>query len=237
LNRQDEEKVIIGWGEGGYRGLLHANEDPETTKALVLLHVYPDGIEFFDERRKRKWTEKQMLDYRAADLSGRIFLAQIILALAIPWYVLTLHPVPTSSIPQPPYSSRRGIIPIFIPNHPKDYFNQSLYARFRSQSFKEDFWAMQHLQLLRMASQPIDNYLIHTTVPAGVSTYAVLANKPIDILPDEGSNAFYVSSALDMANHVARGKLTLPPVYCPEDQCSQGSSGERTADAIMSLPI
>lgn len=91
LNKEDEAKVIIGKEDGGHRGLIHANEDPETTKAFVMLNVFPDGIEFFDEQRKRRWTEKQMLDYRAIDLSGRIFLTQIVLALGIPWYVLTVQ--------------------------------------------------------------------------------------------------------------------------------------------------
>lgn len=88
-----------------------------------------------------------------------------------------------------------------------------------------------------MASQPIDNYLANTTVPAGMPTYAVLSKKPIDTVPDEGSNAFYLASVLDLANHVAGGELTLPPVYCTEDDCSQGFLGERVADVIMSLPI
>lgn len=85
LNKQDEEIILVGWGDGAKYGLIHANENPNTTKAFVILDASPDGIEWFDEQRKKKWNEKQTLDYRANDLAGRIFLTQIILALAIPW--------------------------------------------------------------------------------------------------------------------------------------------------------
>lgn len=85
LNKQDEEIILVGWGDGAKYSLIHANENPDITKAFIILDASPDGIEWFDEQRKRKWDEKQMLDYRANDLSGRIVLSQIILALAIPW--------------------------------------------------------------------------------------------------------------------------------------------------------
>lgn len=85
LNRQDEEVIIAGWGDGAKYGLIHANENPGITKALIILDASPDGIEWLDEQRKHQWNQKQMLAYRANDLSGRISLCQIILTLAIPW--------------------------------------------------------------------------------------------------------------------------------------------------------
>lgn len=85
LDKHNEEIVLIGWGDGAKYSLIHANENPNTTKALVILDASPDGIEWLDEQRKHNWDKKQMLDFRANDLSGRIFLTQIILAIAIPW--------------------------------------------------------------------------------------------------------------------------------------------------------
>lgn len=85
LNKQNEDKIIVGWGGGARSGLVHAIENANTTKAFVFLDTAPDGIEWYDEQRKRGFNEKQLQDYRANDLAGRVFLTQIILAIAIPW--------------------------------------------------------------------------------------------------------------------------------------------------------
>lgn len=85
LNKQNEERIIVGWGDGAHGGLVHAKENPRTTKAFVTLDASPDGIEWFDLQRKNNWNEKQTLDYRVIDLAGRIILTNIILSIAIPW--------------------------------------------------------------------------------------------------------------------------------------------------------
>lgn len=90
LDRQNEQMVIAGWGAGAENALIHAIENRNTTKSLVILDASPDGIEWFDEQRKNNWTETQMQDYRSTDLSGRIFQTRTILGLAIPWYVASL---------------------------------------------------------------------------------------------------------------------------------------------------
>lgn len=87
LKRQDEEIVIAGWGAGAENALMHAIENKDTTKSLILMDASPDGIEWFDDRRKNNWTEAQMLNYRSTDLNNRVFLAETILGLGIPWYV------------------------------------------------------------------------------------------------------------------------------------------------------
>lgn len=79
--------VIAGWGGGAENALMHAIENKSTTKSLVIMDARPDGIEWFDSQRKNNWTEAQMLNYRSVDLSGRVFLAETILGLGIPWYV------------------------------------------------------------------------------------------------------------------------------------------------------
>lgn len=90
LDRQNEQMVIAGWGAGAENALIHAIENRNTTKSLVILDASPDGIEWFDEQRKNNWTETQMQDYRSTDLRGRIFQTRTILGLAIPWYVASL---------------------------------------------------------------------------------------------------------------------------------------------------
>ena len=85
LGQQGEDRVIVAWGAGAENALEHTVEDPARTKALVILDASPEGIEWLDAQRANNWTEKQMLDYRMNDLTGRIFLAETILALGVPW--------------------------------------------------------------------------------------------------------------------------------------------------------
>lgn len=129
-------------------------------------------------------------------------------------------------------------MPIFVPDFSHGYFDQSFYERFRSQSFKEDFWAYQYLQLVDMARKPIDDYLVTTTVPSGLSTYAILTDKPS--WNDEASNDFARATKLDMYNKIARGNLTLPPVFCKDPDCTLGfpvNKTDWTANAITGFLI
>lgn len=85
-----------------------------------------------------------------------------------------------------------------------------------------------------MAAKPIDTYLVTTTVPPGVSTYAILTDKPS--WTDEASNDFARTTKLDMYNHIARGNLTRPPVFCTDGDCTLGfpvNKTEWTASAIV----
>lgn len=88
LGREDEDMVLVGWGGGTENALRDAIVHPNTTKALVVLDTSPDGIEWMDARRKNNWTYAQMMDFRAGDLRSRTSLAETVLALGIPWYVL-----------------------------------------------------------------------------------------------------------------------------------------------------
>lgn len=85
LDKQNEERIIVGWGDGAHIGLVQANENPSSTKAFVLFDASPDGIEWFDLQRTNHWNERQTLDYRDTDMAGRKFLTKVILSLAIPW--------------------------------------------------------------------------------------------------------------------------------------------------------
>lgn len=107
LHREDEEIVIAGWGGGAENALMHAIENRNITNSLVIIDASPDGIEWFDAQRRNTWTEMQMQNYRFADLSSRIFLAEIILALGIPWYVETFATILYRPI-------------AYIQNHPGD---------------------------------------------------------------------------------------------------------------------
>jgi hypothetical protein len=85
LQRETEDIVIAGWGDGVRYALVHAIDNPSTVKSIVTLDASPDGIEWFDAKRKNNWTEAQMLDYRSSDLSSRVFLTETVLGLGIPW--------------------------------------------------------------------------------------------------------------------------------------------------------
>ena len=131
-------------------------------------------------------------------------------------------------------------MPIFIPNDFKGYFDKSLFQRYRSQGFKEDFWAIQHFEILREAAKPIDKYLVTATVPLGIPTYTVMTDDPGHTADEKASSDFYKARKLEMANHIAGGNLTMPPVWCTESDCSQGfpvDKPEFTASALISFGI
>jgi hypothetical protein len=80
--------VLAGWGSGAENALIHATQNSNTTTSLVLMDASPDGIEWLDAQRKNNWTETQMLNYRSTDLNSRVFLAETILGLGLPWHVV-----------------------------------------------------------------------------------------------------------------------------------------------------
>jgi len=85
IGRRHDDRIVIGWGGGAELAMKRALEEPDVTKGVVLLDVYPDGIEWLDAKRKNGWTDAQMLAFRETDLRGRVALARLILMLAIPW--------------------------------------------------------------------------------------------------------------------------------------------------------
>jgi pimeloyl-ACP methyl ester carboxylesterase len=89
LGQQDRPRILIGWGDGATNILIHALENENTTQGLIFMDSSPDGIEWLDAQRRNDWTQEQMLDYRQTDLQSRISLVRLILAIAIPWYVIT----------------------------------------------------------------------------------------------------------------------------------------------------
>lgn len=56
-------------------------------KGIVFVDTSPDGIEWMDAAREHGWHERQLHEYRQQDVTSRISLMRIILALAIPWWV------------------------------------------------------------------------------------------------------------------------------------------------------
>lgn len=130
-------------------------------------------------------------------------------------------------------------MPILIPRD-KSHFDQSLYPRFRSQSYKEDLWARQYLALVHDASQPINNYTVTATVPSGMPVFSVMVDLPGVTAEEKASNDFYKSRKLEMVNHIARGNITKPPVWCTESDCTLGFpvlKSRFAADALISFGI
>lgn len=85
LGLGDQSMIYAGWGGGGEDAISHAIEAPKTTAGVVLLDMYPDGIEWEDMARNHSWNEEQMLAYRELDLEGRVIETQIILTLGFTW--------------------------------------------------------------------------------------------------------------------------------------------------------
>ena len=53
VGKENEDIVLVGWGDGAKNALAHTIENPNTTKALVIMDASPDGIEWIDMKRKR----------------------------------------------------------------------------------------------------------------------------------------------------------------------------------------
>jgi len=131
-------------------------------------------------------------------------------------------------------------MPVFIPDNSTGYFDQSLFPRHRAQGMKEDMWAYQYYELIRQASSSIDNYLVNTTVPAGMKVYALMTFDSGGPTGDAASNNFTRETKLDMVNHIAGGNLSASVVWCSSPDCSLSFPVNKpgwTADALMSLGI
>lgn len=62
LGKQNEKKIMVGWGGGAYNALRHINESLSSIRAFVTLDTSPDGIEWYDAQRKNLWIEQQLLE-------------------------------------------------------------------------------------------------------------------------------------------------------------------------------
>ncbi|ORY15480.1 hypothetical protein BCR34DRAFT_178688 [Clohesyomyces aquaticus] len=85
VQRQHEDKVLVGWGGGVENVLRNSRLNTGTVKGVVLLDASPNGIEWLDRKRDKNLTTKETLDFAKMDMQGRVTLAQIILALGVPW--------------------------------------------------------------------------------------------------------------------------------------------------------
>ena len=89
IGQRDAPKVFVGWAGGIGPAIRHAISEGQPTKGLVLLDAAPYGIEWLWHQREKGLTKQEMLEFRTQDLTSRVSLAKIILALAIPWYILS----------------------------------------------------------------------------------------------------------------------------------------------------
>ena len=70
---------------GGENVLRHVRDNPGPVKAVVLLDVAPTGIEWLDEARVRNLSMDETIALAKSDIVGRASLAQMILAIGLPW--------------------------------------------------------------------------------------------------------------------------------------------------------
>lgn len=85
IHRENESKILVGWGGGGENVLRHAKESPGTTHGVVLLDVSPTGIEWLDRKRAKNLTMEETVAFAKSDIGGRIDVARTILGVALPW--------------------------------------------------------------------------------------------------------------------------------------------------------
>ncbi|KAF2630419.1 hypothetical protein BU25DRAFT_484495 [Macroventuria anomochaeta] len=166
IQRENETKILVGWGGGGENVLRHAKQNPSTTRGVVLLDVSPNGIEWLDQKRTQNLTMEETVTLAKLDLEGRASLTQTILGVGLPW----------------------GLLPVFIPANATGYFDKSLYPRHHAQSLKEDLWAMQYYSIRSMLPDPFSPILESLSVPEGLPVYMVASYVAGT---DDASSAFY----------------------------------------------
>ena len=128
-------------------------------------------------------------------------------------------------------------MPVLNPGNSTGYFDESLYSRYYAQGLKEDLWAYQYYELIQEEQTSIDNYLNTATVPQGMNVYSIMT---YDAGTDAASSAFYRETKLDMVNHIARGSLSLPVVWCSDADCSLSFPVNRpqwTAQTLIGLGV
>jgi pimeloyl-ACP methyl ester carboxylesterase len=60
LNRTNEEIVFVGWGTGNQFAIKHAIENPNTTKALIMIDPEPLGLDALVQKGSANWTDQRL---------------------------------------------------------------------------------------------------------------------------------------------------------------------------------
>lgn len=106
---------------------------------------------------------------------------------------------------------------------------------YNAQSRKENMWASQYFGLRQMAAEPLNKYLVNTTVPRGMATGALMT---YNAGTDSASDQFYRQEKLGMLNHIAGRNVTDEVIWCAEDRCSLSFPVDMpswTARSLMAL--
>jgi hypothetical protein len=126
-------------------------------------------------------------------------------------------------------------MPLFVPSNSSKYYDASQHPRFKAQSIKEDMWAAQYFALLDQFSHPIQTVDDAPVIPEGMRTYVLMT---YNAGHDAASNDFYRDIKVKYTNHMARGNLTKPIVWCTDPDCSGDfpvAKAAWTAEALMSF--
>lgn len=106
-----------------------------------------------------------------------------------------------------------------------------------AQSRKENMWANQYFGLRQMAAEPINKYLVNTTVPEGMTVSALMT---YNVGTDLASDVFYRQEKLGMLNHIAGRNVTDEVIWCVDDGCSLSfpvNMPSWTAHSLMALGV
>ncbi|KAJ3209583.1 hypothetical protein HDU67_006066 [Dinochytrium kinnereticum] len=146
----DRPIVFVGWGAGGTPLTKYASINPSKVAALVFVTVFPPGIEFTDHQNMTGMSDSELDSYKRIQLTGRQALANIVLALGIPW--------PLMPIFTPPNSVAKGYEP------------QDRAEEFRVQIWKSKMWVGQLWGIKKLGSQddtkdPLNTIKLPSSIP------------------------------------------------------------------------
>ncbi|KAI8926343.1 hypothetical protein BC831DRAFT_456835 [Entophlyctis helioformis] len=138
--------ILIGWGAGGSTIAAYTKARPSDVAGLGFITVYPPGIEFTSYVAYKSLSVTEAADYRRLQLFGRNVLSQIILALAIPW----------------------GLMSIIVPSaQDPTYYPPDRWMEFRVQLWTSKAWMTQYagIKYLQSANDTLDPLFAAAPLP------------------------------------------------------------------------
>ena len=175
---------IVGWGGGGSAVMYLATKQTSSIKSVTFVETFPPGVEFNYYGYQNGLSQQAVSEYRSEQLSSRLGLVRLILAMAIPW----------------------GLMGLFIPISPRDenYHPPDRWSEFRVQMWKSKVWvtqyhALQHFQVTLDSHDPL---ISGAPLPSQIPVFGVYCNVTETCgLLDQGeqdSDCFSMSETVSM---------------------------------------
>jgi pimeloyl-ACP methyl ester carboxylesterase len=149
--------VFVGWGGGASAAVAVAEsmgaKEPLvpplsanfTVRGVVLVTVYPPGVEWELRQLKERLSDVERAQAREDDLLSRLSFAQAILGLALPWGLMP------------------AAVPLVAP--PPDYFPQERYDELRVTAWRPQYWVHQYWGIRQLQASNVKDDPLFSRAP------------------------------------------------------------------------